>query len=124
MTTAQLTEQDLLNAKKKLAEIKKKSEALREQEIEIRTYLADVLHDGEEGSKTITVGDTKLTIQRTLNRSITRDDAERLSNEYPDIALECLSWRPEVKTSGYKEHVNVMDDYITTRPGPPTVSFK
>jgi hypothetical protein len=124
MTTATLTEQDLLAAKKKLAEIKKKSEALREQELEIRTYLADVLHDAEEGSKTVTVGEVKLTIQRTLNRSITRDDAERLTAEHPDVSLECLSWRPEVKVSGYKENVNVMDDYITTKPGPPTVTFK
>lgn len=124
MKTAELTEQDLLAAKKKLAELKKKQETLREQELEIRTYLADVLHDGEEGGKTITVGDTKLTIQRVLNRSITRDEAERLTNEHPELSLECLSWRPEVKVSGYKEHAEVMDEYITTKPGPPTVSFK
>lgn len=124
MTTAQLTEKDLLAAKKALADNKKKQEALREQELEIRTYLADVLHDAEEGSKTITVGSVKLTIQRLLNRSITRDDAERLSHEHPDVALECLSWRPEVKVSGYKENVSIMDDYVTTKPGPPTVTFK
>jgi hypothetical protein len=124
MTTAQLTEQDLLEAKKTLLKLKKKQDELREQELEIRTYLADVLHDGEEGSKTITVGEVKLTIQRVLNRSITRDEAERLSTEHPDISLEALSWRPEVKVSGYKEHQAVMDEYITTRPGPPTVTFK
>lgn len=124
MTTAQLTEKDLLDAKKKLASLKKKQDELRQQEIDIRTYLADVLHSGEEGSKTVTVGEVKLTITRPLTRSITRDEAERLTNEHPNIALEALSWRPEVKTSGYKEHQSVVDDYITTRPGPPTVLFK
>jgi hypothetical protein len=124
MTTAQLTEQDLIAAKKKLADLKKKQETLREQELEIRTYLADVLHDGEEGSKTITIGDTKLTIQRVLNRTITREEAERLTNKHPDIAFASLSWRPEVKVSGYKENASVMDAFITTKPGPPTVTFK
>ena len=30
----------------------------------------------------------------------------------------------EVKVGEYKKHVDIMDEYITTRPGPPTVAFK
>lgn len=126
MTTklASLTEDELLAAKKALEKNKKKQDELREQELEIRQYLADCLHDGEEGSKTVTVGSTKVAITRTLNRTITRDDAERLCKEHPDISVEALTWRPEVKTSGYREHQAVMDSYVTTKPGPPTISFK
>lgn len=121
---ATLSEQELLDARKKLAEIRKKSEALREQELAIRTYIADVLHPAEEGSKTVTVGDVKLIIKRTLNYSITRPDAERLSQEHGDLALEVLSWSPVVKAGGFKEHASVVSEYITVKPGPPTVEFK
>lgn len=122
--TVELDEEDLINARKALAKNKAKQEKLREEELEIRTFLADALHDGDEGSKTIKIGNTKVTIKRTINRTITKDDAERLAQEHGEISVECLSWSPSVKVSGYKEHQAIMDEYITTRPGPPVVEFK
>lgn len=123
-TIATLSGADLKSARKKLADLKKKQDALREQELEIRTYLADVLFPEEEGSKMITIDGVKVAIKRNLNRSITREDAERLTKEHPNESLAILSWRPEVKTSGYREFQSIADDYITTRPGPPSVEFK
>ena len=119
-----LSEEDLLAARKKLTANKAKQEALREEELAIRTYIADVLHPAEDGSKTITVGSVKLTIKRILNYSISRADAEKLSRENPDVALEVLSWRPEVKAGGFKENVEAVSEYITVKPGPPSVEFK
>jgi len=121
---ATLTEEDLLAAKKKLTEIRKKQEVLRESELAIRTYLADVLHPAEEGSKTVTLGDTKITIKRVLNYSISKVDAEKLSRENPEVALEVLSWSPNVKVSGFKEHSEIVAEYINVKPGPPSVEFK
>ncbi len=123
-TIATLTEADLIAAKKELAILKKKQADLREKEIAIRTYLADVLHDAEEGSKTVTVGKVKLTIKRILNYSISRADAEKLTQENPDVALAVLSWSPTVKVGGYKDHASEVCDYITVRPGPASVEFK
>lgn len=121
---ATLSGDDLKAARKKLADLKRKQETLREQELEIRTYLADVLFNEEEGSKTLTIDGVKVSIKRILNRSISREDAERLSKEHPTESLAILSWRPEVKTSGYREFQSIADEYIVTRPGPPTVEFK
>lgn len=123
-TVATLTEEDLIAARKKLASLKKKQDELRTQELEIRTYLADVLHNAEEGSKTVTVGSVKLTIKRVLNYSISRADAEKLTQENPDLSLEVLSWSPVVKVGGYKEHASEVAEYITVKPGPPSVEFK
>ena len=121
---ATLTEEDLIAARKKLASNKKKQAALREEELAIREFIADTLFTEEEGFKTITVGSVKLTIKRTLNRSISRADAEKLTKEHPDLSLELLSWKPEVKVSGYREHQEIADEYIVTKPGPATVEFK
>ena len=124
MKTATLTEEDLIAARKELASIHKKAAVLREKELAIRTYLADVLHPAEDGSKTVTVGSVKLTIKRVLNYSISKSDAERLCAEQPEVSLEVLSWRPEVRAGGFKEHVNEVSEYITVKAGPPSVEFK
>jgi len=121
---ATLTEQDLKDAHKKLSSLKKKQADLRDQELAIRTYIADCLFPEEDGSKTFKVGGVKLTVKRTLNYSISRADAEKLTEEHGDISLEVLSWSPSVKAGGFKEHVAVVADYITVKPGPPTVEFK
>ena len=119
-----LTEQDLLAAKKTLEANKRKQITLRDQELEIRAYIADCLHTGAEGSKTITVGGTKVSITRSISRSITREEAERLKQEHSDLYLECLSFRPEVRVAGYRSHTEILDDYISSKPGPATVEFK
>lgn len=124
MTKAPFTEQELLDAEKKLKAIKAKQEKLRQEELAIREHIADELHDGEEGRKTITIGDLKVTVERVMNCSITKDDAERFSKENPKEALECLSWSPRVKVSPFREHIDIASEYITVKPGPPTVTFK
>jgi hypothetical protein len=119
----ELTEQDLLSAKERLADIKAEQDSLRIKELALRNHIADCFHTGVEGSKTVTVGETKLTVKRTLNYSITQSDAERLKQEHPEIATCALSWSPKVKVSGYKDHSDVMNEFITTKPGPPSVDF-
>ena len=117
----------LLQAKDRLAEIHTEAKALREEELAIRTYLADALHPAEEGSKTIKIDDKlKLTITRSLNRSINRTDAEALSQELPTVAVEVLRWEPKVSVSAFKKlaEAHNLHRFITTKPGPPTVEFK
>lgn len=119
-----LTEKDLLLAKRELEKIAAKQQELRDKEFAIREYLANVYHLEEEGTKTFTEGDVKFTIDRPVRRTITKADAEKLSQDHPEESLEILTWKPEVKVSGYRDNQKIADEYITTRPGPPTVKFK
>lgn len=122
--TAELTEAELLAARDALLEIKSEQDKLREKELAIRAYLADLYHTGEEGSKTVEIHGHKLTITRSINRSITKEEVARFQAEHGDLALEVLTFRPEIKVGPYKEHADIVDDYITSKPGPPTVVFK
>jgi hypothetical protein len=115
---------ELLAAKERLEELKQAQTVARDEELRIREYLARKLHDGVEGSKTITVEGVKCTITRNLTRTIDRDLAEKLSKDHGDIALECLRWKPEVIVSGYRKHTELLDDFIVTKSGPPSVTFQ
>lgn len=115
---------DLTEAKEALEEIHRKQADLREKELATREYLADLLHDGEEGTKTVTIEGIKVSVTRTLNRTITREEAERLSQEHGEISALALRWKPEVRAGEYRKHAEIMDEYITTKPGPSTVEFK
>jgi signal transduction histidine kinase len=115
---------ELLAAKERLEELKQQQAVAREEELRIREYLARKLHDGVEGSKTITVDGVKCTITRNLTRTIGVEEAEKLSKEHSDLALECLRWKAEVKVGAYKKHTDILDDYIVTKAGPPSVEFK
>lgn len=118
------TEADIAASRKRLEAIKRQQDKLRDEELEIREWFASNFHHEEEGSKTLKVGGEKFTVKRTLNRTIGKDEAERLSQEYPDLAVEALRWKPEVVVSVYKENADVLDDYIVTKSGPPSVEFK
>lgn len=120
---ATISESDLQECKKELEEIHASQAELREKELKIREYLADLLHDGLEGSKTLTVVTTKVTVTRILNRTITRDEAARMQEEKPDLYATCLNFRPEVRAGEAKKHPEI-EEYISTRPGPPTIEFK
>jgi len=115
---------ELLAAKERLEELKQQQAVAREEELRIREFLARKLHDGVEGSKTITVEGVKCTITRNLTRTIGVDEAEKLSKEHSDIALAVLRWKAEVRVGEYKKHADVLDDYIVTKAGPPSVEFK
>lgn len=112
----------LKEARNDLQEIADQRRALEEKELKIRNFIADGLHDGDEGSKTVTVGDVKLTITRRINYNISKADAERLAKEHGDLSLEVLDWSPRVKAS-IKKHPE-LQEYYTTKPGPPSVAFK
>lgn len=116
--------EELVAAKERLEELKQAQAIYRDEELRIREYLARKLHDGVEGSKTITVEGIKVTITRNLTRTIGVEEAEKLSKEHSDIALACLRWKAEVKVAAYKEHAEIMDDYVVTKAGPPSVTFK
>ena len=119
MTLSEITE-----AKERLLELKEVQAEARDEELRIREYLAKNLHDGVEGSKTVTIEGVKVTITRSLSRTIGSAEAEQLSKEFPEISLACLRWKAELRVGEYKKNREILDDYIVTKPGPPTVEFK
>lgn len=119
-----LKKKDLIIARDRLFELKEIQNTARDEELKIRTYLADNLHTEEEGSKTIDIDGVKVTITRTLTRSIGQAEAEEFARTHSDLALECLRYKPEVIVKGYKAHREILDEFIVTRPGPPSVAFK
>ncbi len=115
---------DIIAARDRLFELKEIQNTARDEELKIRTFLADNLHIAEEGSKTIDIDGVKVTITRTLTRTIGQAEAEEFCKHYGDLSLECLRWKPEIKVSGYKKHREILDEYIVTKSGLPSINFK
>lgn len=117
-----ITKKALTKARDRLQTIKEEAELLRAEELKIRNYLADQLHTEEEGSKTVTIEGIKVTISRPVTRSITKEDAERLCQDHTELSKEALRWKPKIVVSVAKKHPE-LEDYYTSKPGLPTVTF-
>lgn len=117
-----LKKTDLEEARERLFELKRVQNEAREEEIAIREWIANQLHPSDAGAKTVTHDGIKVTITRPLSYSITTEDAERLSRQYPE--LEVLRWKPEVKVGEFKKHESELAEFVTIKPGLVTVEFK
>ncbi len=119
-----LTGPALAEARDRLHELKDIQNSAREEELMIREYLAKNLHDGDEGSKTITIDGIKVTVTRSLRYEIGVEEAERLGKEKGDLALSVLRWKPEVRVGEFKKNREELEEYIVIKPSPPSVEFK
>lgn len=117
-----ITEGVLKSAREDLQEIAEQIAALETKQLKIRNFIADGLHDGDKGSKTIEVGSIKVCVTRSINLSITTADAERLVQEHGELSTEVLGWSPHCK-SAIEKHPE-LSEYYTTKPGPPRIEFK
>lgn len=117
-----ITEAVLKLAREDLQEIAAEIAKLEEKQLKIRNFIADGLHDGDKGSKTVTVGAIKVTITRPINFSITTAEAERLVQEHGELSTEVLGWSPRCK-SAIEKHPELAE-YYTTKPGPPKIEWK
>lgn len=120
---APITKSTLIEARDRLQELKAVQNEAREEELKIRTFLADKLHTEESGAKTTTIEGIKVTVTRTLTTSISREEADRLVQEHPDLSLEVLRWKPEARPGEFKKHPELAE-FIVVKPGPPNVDFK
>ncbi len=117
-----ITEAVLKSAREDLQEIASEIAALEAKQLKIRNFIADGLHNGDKGAKTVTVGSLKVTVTRSINLSITSADAERLVQEHGELSTEVLGWSPRCK-SAIEKHPELAE-YYTTKPGPPKIEFK
>lgn len=117
-----ITEAVLKSAREDLQEIAAEIAKLEEKQLKIRNFIADGLHDGDKGSKTVTVGSIKLTVTRSINFSITTAEAERLVQEHGELSTEVLGWSPRCKAA-IEKHPELAE-YYTTKPGPPKIEWK
>lgn len=116
----------LQQAATRLDEIAAQVTLLRNEELKIRNYIADAVHTGESGSKTVEIDGIKLTVNRPVTYSIAKADAEAFRQSDPVSAALLLTWSPKVSVTGFKELADnpVVARIVTTKPGPPTVTFK
>jgi hypothetical protein len=121
-----LKEKDIIAARDRLQELSRVQTEARGEELKIREYLVKGLYpkDKQEGSTTITVGATKLTLTVAYRRTISREDAEKLKIDRPDLYATVLRFNPEVRVGVFKEHEEELASYIDTKPTPPAVAFK
>lgn len=117
-----ITEAVLKSAREDLQEISEQIAKLEERQLKIRNFIADGLHDGDKGSKTVTVGSVKVTVTRSINFSITTAEAERLVQDHGELSTKVLGWSPRCKTA-IADHPELAE-YYTTKPGPPKIEFK
>lgn len=119
-------EKDVIAARDRLMELSRIQTEAREEELKIREYLVESLYpkDKTEGSTTITVGATKLTLTVAYRHTISKEDAEKLKIDKPDLYATCLRFTPEVRAGEFKKHEEELSEYIITKPTPPSVSFK
>lgn len=121
-----IQEKTLIRAQKRLAELSRTMTDARKEELEIREFLFKELYpkDKHEGSTTITVGSTKVSITNTLRRTISREDAEKLKLDKPEIWATVLRFTPDVKVAEFRKHEDELSDYVVTKSTPPTITFK
>lgn len=114
----------LLAARDRFLELTQLIAEAGEEQLKIRNYIADKYHDGDEGAKTVNVHGVKFAVKRSLRRTITREEAERLTQEHGELSAMVLRWTPEIRDVEYRKHMEIMDEYIVTKPSPPTLEFK
>lgn len=117
-----LSREEVITARERLHELNQEMEERKEEQLAIRNYLADHFHEAESGAKTFKVDDVKFTITRVMNHSISRDEAARCQQERPDLYATCLRFKPEVREGELKKNPEFAD-FVTSKPGPPQVSF-
>ena len=121
-----MDKQILQQAATRLDEISAQVTLLRNEELKIRNYIAALIHPGESGPKTVEIDGIKLTVSRPVTYSINKEDAEALRVSHPSDAAVLLTWSPKVSVTGFKKLADNPDvaRLVTTKPGPPTVTFK
>lgn len=121
-----MTEEKLIEARNALFAIQAKAATLREEELEIRKYIVDSLYpaDKDEGATTVTVGNTKVTLEKKFNRTIGKAELEILKNKHPKLYEEAIAWQPKIRNGVYKDNRKLLDALIVTTDAPSTVVFK
>jgi hypothetical protein len=125
-TTSTLTKReknDLLAARERLFELKSIQNEARDEELKIRSFVAEKYATKEEGSETIELDGIKMTITSTINRTISSEEAERMTAEHGVIAATVLTWKPSLKVGELRKHPE-LEEYIVSKAGPATVVFK
>ena len=105
----------------------KKAEArATEKRRKLAAELADALEHPDEGSKTHTVGDYKVTVKGSLNRRVDWDAFDQVTAQHPpcktkrELDVKGLHWFKENDKRTYEKYLET----ITTKPGAVQVSVK
>lgn len=113
----------ILEAKARYEALTETIKQAQDEQRGLRENIAAEYYTQDEGTQNIEVGETKFKISRTTRREITAANAEKLHAQYPEIAEAVVKWKPSVSTTAAKKHADIVSEYITEKPGLPTIKF-
>lgn len=119
-------EHDLLEDHRKIAIALK---GLKEQELELRNQITDVLLEGKStGTHNYVMSGFKIKCIKSVKHSFDTEGLEQLleNNELSDDELTLLRIKYDLKLAEYKQapfDTTVLDDVIIVRPSLPTLSI-
>ena len=117
-------------SKKKIETAREELETLAEQkkiitarEAELRHAIADSLHHGEDGTENIILHGFQIKIGRKLTVSCTKPELARLQEENEELYDKVTKTETKLWDTKAKDHLDEIDEYVTTKQGLPTVTI-
>jgi hypothetical protein len=79
----------------------------------------------DEGTGKVIIGETIFKVDIKLNRTMDKDAMDRLKQEHPAEAKEILTTKmvTSVNKAGALKYDEIAQNYMVTKPSPPTVKF-
>lgn len=95
------------------------------REKEIRTKMAELFHNGEDGTQNIEIHGYKIKVVRRMDISISKDAEAQLAADNPKLYAKCYPKKVVhvAVNSEIKAHLEELEDYVTTKQGLPTITI-
>jgi hypothetical protein len=103
-------------------ELKQKTE----RRDKIRRTMAELFHQGEAGTENHEVYGYEVKVVRKLNITCDKDAKAQLAADKPDLFKIIFPKKvtTDMNPTKAKEHLDQIEDYVTTKQGLPVVTFK
>ena len=112
------------SAKEELDYLAEQKKVITTRESELRHAIADSLHHGEDGTENVLLHGYEIKIGRKLSISCTKPELSRLAEENEELYDSVTKTETKLWDTKAKEHIDELDEYVTTKQGLPTVSIK
>lgn len=115
-----------LKAKKELEEVTTAIAKATKRQKELRNIFADLFHDGEDGTKNVEAFGFEIKVVRNLNISCNKEAQEQFAEDNEEL-YQAIFPEKVVRVMDptlAKKNLDEIEDYVTTKQGLPTVTFK
>lgn len=125
-TKPKVSKAALTKALNSLEENEKLIKELTKKQNDLRIKIADFFHEGEDGTQNFEIHGYEVKVVRRLSVTCSKEAQEQLAVDEPDI-YEDIFPEKVVRTfdsTKAKHMLDELEDYVTTKQGLPTVTFK